>query len=87
MDIISLLALRGTKKILLNLERAGKMRYSEIVKAVGYSTTTTRSLKSMEKLGMVKREVLNEPYRPVAYSITDKGRKLTSLLKELETLS
>jgi DNA-binding MarR family transcriptional regulator len=52
MDVISLLALRGTKRILLNLERAGKMRYSEIVKAVGYSTTTTRALKSMEKLGM-----------------------------------
>lgn len=87
MDIISLLALKGTKKILLNLERTGKMRYSEIVKAVGYSTTTTRSLKSMEKLSIVKREVLNEPYRPVAYSLTEKGRRLTSVLKELENLS
>jgi hypothetical protein len=30
------LALTGTKKILLSLEKAGKMRYSDIVKAVGY---------------------------------------------------
>jgi DNA-binding HxlR family transcriptional regulator len=87
MDIISLLALKGTKKIMFSMEKAGKMKYSEIVKVVGYSTTTTRSLKSMERLGIVKREVLNEPYRPVAYSLTEKGKKLTSLLKEIENLS
>ena len=86
MDIIELLALRGTRKILVNLEKAGKVRYSEIVTVVGYSTTTTRSLKAMEKLGVVKREVLNEPYRPVAYSLTEKGKKLTGILKDLESL-
>ena len=86
MDIIRLLALRGTKKILLSMEKVGRMKYSEIVKVVGYSTTTTRSLKNMEKLGIVRRELLNEPYRPVAYSLTDKGRKLNSILKELENL-
>jgi DNA-binding HxlR family transcriptional regulator len=63
------------------------MKYSEIVKIVGYSTTTTRSLKSMEKLGIVKKQVLNEPYRPVEYSLTDKGRNLASLLRELEKLN
>ena len=86
MDIIHMLALRGTKKILLTLEKAAKMRYSEIVKVVGYSTTTTRALKSMERHGIVKKEVLNEPYRPVSYSLTDKGRKLALLLKDLENL-
>lgn len=87
MDIIGILALRGTRKILLGMEKAGKLKYSEIVKIVGYSTTTTRSLKSMEQLGVVKREVLDEPYRPVAYSLTDKGRKLAGLLKQLESLT
>jgi len=86
MDIIQLLGLRGTKKILLSLEKAGRMRYSEIVRIVGYSTTTTRSLKAMEKLGVVKREVLNEPYRPVSYSLAEKGRKLVGILHELENL-
>jgi len=86
MDIIRVLSLRGTRKILLSMEKAGKMRYSEIVKIVGYSTTTTRALKSMERHGIVKKEVLNEPYRPVSYSLTDKGRKLAILLKELENL-
>jgi len=86
MDIIRMLSLKGTKKILLSMERAGKMRYSEIVKVVGYSTTTTRALKSMERHGIVKKEVLNEPYRPVSYSLTDKGRKLLTFLKELEDL-
>jgi len=86
MDIIHTLALRGTKKILLTLERAGKMRYSEIVKVVGYSTTTTRALKSMERHGIVRKDVLNEPYRPVSYSLTEKGRRLVVFLKELENL-
>jgi DNA-binding HxlR family transcriptional regulator len=40
----------------------------------------------IEKLGIVKREALNEPYRPVAYSLTEKGKKLTSILRELENL-
>lgn len=87
MDIIRLLALKGTKKIVSTLDKVAKMRYTDIVKIVGYSTTTTRSLKSMEKLGMVKRELLNEPYRPVAYSLTEKGKKLATLLKEIETLA
>ena len=86
MDIIRMLSLKGTKKILLTLEKAAKMRYSEIVNVVGYSTTTTRALKSMERHGIVKKEVLNEPYRPVSYSLTDKGRKLVTFLKELESL-
>jgi DNA-binding HxlR family transcriptional regulator len=87
MDIIRLLALRGTKKILLSMEKTGKMKYSEIVKVVGYSTTTTRSLKSMEKFGIVKREILDEPYRPVTYSLTEKGKKLAGLMTEIESLS
>jgi DNA-binding HxlR family transcriptional regulator len=86
MDIIELLALRGTRKILLSLEKVTKLHYSQIQKLVGYSTTTTRALKAMEKLAIVKREVLNEPYRPVAYSLTEKGKKLTGLLRELENL-
>jgi DNA-binding HxlR family transcriptional regulator len=86
MDIIGVLCLRGTKKILLGMEKAGKMRYSEIVKIVGYSSTTTRALKNMEKHSIVRKEVLNEPYRPVSYSLTDKGRKLATLVKDLESL-
>jgi DNA-binding HxlR family transcriptional regulator len=86
MDIIQLLALKGTKKILLSLEKTGKMQYSEIVKLVGYSTTTTRALKGMERFGIVKREVLNEPYRPVAYWLTEKGKKFASILRDLESL-
>jgi len=31
-------------------------------------------------------KVLNEPCRPVAYSLTDKGRKLAVLVRELENL-
>jgi len=41
----------------------------------------------MEKLGIARRQVLDEPYRLVAYSLTEKGKKLVSLLKDLESLS
>jgi DNA-binding HxlR family transcriptional regulator len=40
----------------------------------------------LEKHSIVKKEVLNEPYRPVSYSLADKGRKLATLVKDLESL-
>jgi DNA-binding HxlR family transcriptional regulator len=73
MDTIQLLALKGTMKILFSLEKSGTLRYSEIVDIVGYSTTATRALKRMQRQGILKREILDEPYRPVSYTLTDKG--------------
>lgn len=62
------------------------MRYSELVKIVGFSTTTTRALKAMEAAKLVRKEVLNEPYRPVAYWLTERGRKLSQMVAEIEKL-
>jgi DNA-binding HxlR family transcriptional regulator len=40
----------------------------------------------LEKHSVVKKEVLNEPYRPVSYTLTNKGEKLATLVKDLESL-
>ena len=81
-----MLALKGTRKVLELLKTKDRMRYSELVSAIGFSTTTTRALKTMEAAKFVDREVLDEPYRPVAYSLTEKGRKLSQLAAEIGKL-
>jgi DNA-binding HxlR family transcriptional regulator len=86
MDMISIIALSGTAKILGALKSKGKMRYSELVDIVGFATTTTRALKAMEEAKLVTKQVVNEPYRPVVYSLTEKGRKAGELVTELEKL-
>lgn len=86
MDVFQVLSLKGTRRILEVLRAKDGMRYSEIVKAVGFSTTTSRALKAMEAARLVEREVLDEPYRPVAYSLTEKGKKLSQMLAEIERL-
>ena len=55
MNVFELLGLRGTQKILGELDEKGAVRYSELVHVVGFSTTTTRALKRMEQLGWWKR--------------------------------
>jgi len=86
MKIFKLLTLKGTWLIVLNLYRHGPMRYSEIVKIVGYSTTANRALKALERMGFIEKQALTEPYRPVIYSLTEKGKKLARILEQLESL-
>lgn len=86
LDAFEVLALKGTRKVLELLKAKDQMRYSELVNAIGFSTTTSRALKAMERAKLVDREVLDEPYRPVAYSLTEKGRKLSQLAAEIEKL-
>lgn len=84
MDVFQVLLLRGTKKILDALRDKNRMRYSDLVEVVGFSTTTSRALKAMALLKLIDKEVLNEPYRPVAYSLTEKGRRLSEIVADLE---
>jgi DNA-binding HxlR family transcriptional regulator len=84
--VFELLALKGTVKILRQLQKEQRSMYSDLVKIVGHSTTTTRALNAMMKLGLIQKEVLNEKYRPVMYFLTDKGRKLAEVASQLENL-
>jgi DNA-binding HxlR family transcriptional regulator len=83
---LEVLSLKGSAKILSVLRKQERMNYSELAKIVGFATTTTRALKALEEGKFVTREVLNKPYRPVAYSLTEKGRQLSEIALELEKL-
>jgi len=86
LDVFDALSLKGTRKILEALRTNNRMRYSDLVEAVGFSTTTSRALKAMETARLIDKEILNEPYRPVAYWLTEKGRKLSQMITEIEKL-
>ena len=40
----------------------------------------------MEELGLVEKKALTEPYRPVAYSLTETGKKLAKIAQQLEAI-
>ena len=84
MSVFDLLALKGARIVLSELSKKDEARYSELVEAVGHSTTTSRALNMMEKLGYIKREVLQEKYRPVVYSLTSRGRELSEVVETLK---
>ena len=87
MDLYGLLALKGTRKIVLELNRRRAVKYSDLVEVVGYATTASRALKALQKFGFLEKKALTEPYRPVVYYLTDKGRTLAKILTELEQLA
>jgi len=84
---IEVLTLKGTAKIVQALRKKDGMTYSELAKLVGFTSTATRSLKALERQKFVTREVLNKPYRPVSYTLTEKGKRLWEIIHELEELS
>jgi DNA-binding HxlR family transcriptional regulator len=86
LDVFELLGLRGTRKILKALASNRQMKYSDLVRQVGFSTTTTRALKGMEQLDLVQKKALTEPYRPVAYWLTDKGKRVAEVAEMLESI-
>ncbi|MCS7386821.1 MAG: winged helix-turn-helix transcriptional regulator [archaeon GB-1867-005] len=83
MDIFKLLALKGASKILIALYENDLLIYSQLVEIVGYSTTTNRAIKKLIEFRLIKRRVLDERYRPVAYSLTETGRKLSEIIMQL----
>jgi DNA-binding HxlR family transcriptional regulator len=86
-DIFEIIGLKGSRIILRELSRKGNMRYSELQEVVGSPSTTNLALQKLKDGSLVKRTVLDEPYRPVAYNLTDFGKKVAALLVELESAS
>lgn len=86
LSAVKVICLKGSAKILDALCKKDEMIYSELADVVGFATTTTRGLRALEDGNFITRQVLNKPYRPVAYSLTDRGKRLCVLLSELEKL-
>lgn len=82
-DIFKILSQRGVIEILESLEKEESLKYKELEEFVGNPTTTSRRLNSLEKKGLIERRVSSEKYRPVYYSLTDQGRKLLFMVREI----
>lgn len=87
MDIFEIIGLRGSRVILKELTRKDSMRYSELQAAVESPSTTNLALEKLREGSLIRRKVLDEPYRPVAYSLTGLGLKVASLITDLENVA
>lgn len=63
------------------------MRFSELSKAGLDSKTLSRALKSLEKEGVVKREIVSTQPFSVQYSLTEMGRQLEPVIESLRVWS
>lgn len=73
--------------LILRVLLEGEFRFSEILDSVpGLSSRLlTERLKEMEEAGMVLREVRNEYPIKVEYTLTQKGRSLAPVIREMQT--
>ena len=71
--------------IICLLAKNGDMRFNEVLKAIGEisSRMLSRQLKELENDGIVSRTVDDSKGIKITYSITDKGRTLLPVLKDL----
>lgn len=70
---------------LVTLDANGTMRFNEIQKSIGdiSQRMLTLTVRTLEADGLIKRNVYPEVPPRVEYALTDRGRSLMPLLKEL----
>lgn len=84
---ISLLSQRWSALVIYQL-LSGSQRFTEIQFAIGISgKVLSDRLKDLEHQGVVKREVIPETPVIIEYSLTEKGRSLEPVLREIESWS
>jgi DNA-binding HxlR family transcriptional regulator len=84
---ISLLSQRWSALVIYQL-LSGSQRFTEIQSAIGISgKVLSDRLKDLEHQGVVKREVIPETPVIIEYSLTEKGRSLEPVLREIESWS
>lgn len=83
---ISLLS--GWSALVIYQLLSGSQRFTEIQSAIGISgKVLSDRLKDLEHQGVVKREVIPETPVIIEYSLTEKGRSLETVLREIESWS
>ena len=76
---------RGTMRILYALAEGRKaMNFTEFKSLVGSPTTTSHCLRSLVHAGLLNKEIQDDRYRSVKYSLTEKGTQVAELVRELE---
>ena len=84
---INLLSQRWTGLIIYALLE-GPKRFCQIETSIGISRRVlSQRLKELEKEGIIKREVYPETPVRIEYSLTDKGKALEPLIREIEKWS
>ena len=84
---ISLLSQRWTALVIYQLLQ-GTHRFSEIQSAIGISgKVLSERLKELERLEIIKREVIPETPVIIRYSLTDKGHSMEPIIKTIENWS
>jgi DNA-binding HxlR family transcriptional regulator len=84
---ISLLSQRWSALVIYQL-LSGSQRFTEIQSAIGISgKVLSDRLKDLEHQGVVKRVVIPETPVIIDYSLTEKGRSLEPVLREIESWS
>jgi len=69
-------------EILFELEKR-RLKFNEIARIAGNSTTAMRRTQELHNAGLVGRNVLQDRQRSVEYSLTKKGKETIPLIKEL----
>ncbi|WP_173918304.1 helix-turn-helix domain-containing protein [Halobacillus sp. Marseille-Q1614] len=84
---IKILSQRWTGLIIHQL-LDGSKRFKNIETAIGISgKVLSDRLKDMEKQGLIKREVFAETPVRIEYSLTEMGKSLTPIIKNIESWS
>lgn len=83
--IVKTLSRSKSIEILFALEKK-KLKFKEIVRVAGNTTTTMRRTQDLQNAGLVSRKVLQDRQRSVEYSLTKKGKGTIPLIKELLNL-
>lgn len=84
---VSLLSQRWTSLIIYQL-LTGPQRFSQIESAIGISgRVLSERLKDLESEGIVVRSVFPETPVRIEYSLTEKGKNLEPVLREIERWS
>jgi DNA-binding HxlR family transcriptional regulator len=84
MTLLKTLAKAGCGNILLTLYESNEeeLNFGSIAKLMRHRPTATRALKELTKTGLVEREVMED--RTVRYRLTEKGKVVSKILKELK---
>ena len=82
MTLLKTLAKAGCEDVLLTLYEEEELNFGSIAKLMRHRPTAARALKELTKAGLLEREVLDD--RSVRYRLTEKGKAVTKLLKQLK---
>ena len=84
MNLLKVLARSGCDDILLSLSEKEEMNFGDIAKLTNHRATATRALKVLTNARLLEREVLDD--RSVRYKLTEKGKAVSKVVKELREI-